>query len=57
MSEAHHIAQADRLDVLLRPEQERKALEVILLNPKNRDVQQWAKRRFLTLTEPEGLTR
>lgn len=39
---------------ILRPDQERQALETILKNPKNRDVQIWAKRRFLDLTEPGG---
>lgn len=38
---------------ILRLDQERQALETILKNPKNRDVQIWAKRRFLDLTEPE----
>lgn len=36
----------------LRLDQELHALEAILKNPKNRDVQQWAKRRFISLTEP-----
>jgi hypothetical protein len=38
---------------ILRPDQERQALETILKNPKNRDVQIWAGARFIELTEPE----
>ena len=38
---------------ILNLDQERQALETILKNPKNRDVQIWAKRRFIDLTEPE----
>ncbi len=37
----------------LRIAQELRALEQILKNPKNRDVQKWASRRFIELTEPE----